>query len=99
MNGEVVKIPRDRPSLSEDAVPTIFPNTPHYLSKKLPQKHQSRTSRGEVLGKKRKLDDDAQHDSASLEHDGISDATADNTVADGTCTLDKQREAAQQVLV
>lgn len=54
MNGEVVRIPRGRQCLSDDAVPSIFPNTPRYLSKKLPQKHQSRTSRGEVLGEKRK---------------------------------------------
>lgn len=53
VNGEVVKIPRGRPCLTDDAIPSIFPNTPSYLSKKLPQKRSCRTSRGEVLGKKK----------------------------------------------
>lgn len=44
INGATVKIPRDRPALNSDAVPTIYPNAPSYLSKKAPQKRQSRTS-------------------------------------------------------
>lgn len=79
VNSEVVRIPRGRPCFSEETIPTIFPNTPHYLSKKLPQKHLSRTSRGEMLGKKRKVDDSAQYDSASMEHNGVSDATVDDS--------------------
>ncbi|XP_077513304.1 uncharacterized protein LOC144124486 [Amblyomma americanum] len=89
VNGGVVKIPRGRPCLSEDAVPTIFPNTPHYLSKKLPQKRLSRTSRGEVVGKKRKVDDGAQRDMALSSDEGTSDATADDAVDYDKCSLDK----------
>ena len=31
INGEVVEIPRDCPRLSEDAVPTVFPDAPKYF--------------------------------------------------------------------
>lgn len=44
INGELVKIPRDRPVLTKDAIPTIYPNVPAYLSKKTPQKRKSKTS-------------------------------------------------------
>lgn len=44
INEATVKIPRDRPVLTSDAVPTIYPNAPSYLSKKAPQKRQSKTS-------------------------------------------------------
>ncbi|KAH9383615.1 hypothetical protein HPB48_025308 [Haemaphysalis longicornis] len=44
IKGETVEIPRERPLLKADAVPTIFPNVPAYLSKKAPKKRTSRTS-------------------------------------------------------
>lgn len=44
INGETVEILRDRPALTSDTVPTIWPKTPSYLSKKPPKKRQSRTS-------------------------------------------------------
>lgn len=44
INGETVEILRERPVLTNDAVPTIWPNAPSYLSKKPPEKRQSRTS-------------------------------------------------------
>ncbi|XP_040073275.1 uncharacterized protein LOC120845796 [Ixodes scapularis] len=44
INGQTVTIPRDRPVLTSDAIPTIFPNVPSYLSKKPPQKRKSKTS-------------------------------------------------------
>lgn len=44
INGETVQIPRGKPVLKSDAVPTIFPNVPAYLSKKVPKKRTSRTS-------------------------------------------------------
>ncbi|KAH6920579.1 hypothetical protein HPB50_028432 [Hyalomma asiaticum] len=53
VNGEVVKIPRGCPCLTDDAILSIFPNMQSYLSKKLPQKRSSRTTSGEVLGKKK----------------------------------------------
>lgn len=34
IKGEIVEIPRERPLLKADAVPTVFPNVPAYLSKK-----------------------------------------------------------------
>ncbi|KAH6932452.1 hypothetical protein HPB50_006053 [Hyalomma asiaticum] len=36
VNGDIVRIERARPLLLPGAVPTQFPNLPHYLSKKLP---------------------------------------------------------------
>ncbi|KAH6931816.1 hypothetical protein HPB50_000881 [Hyalomma asiaticum] len=86
VNGEVVKIPHGRPCLTEDAIPTIFPNTPSYLSKKLPQKRHSRTSRGEVLGKKRKTNDENE---PPMEHDSALDATADGAPVIGACTVER----------
>lgn len=44
INGETVTIPRDRPVLTSDAIPTVFPNLPQYLSKKAPQKRKTKTS-------------------------------------------------------
>ncbi|KAG0416227.1 hypothetical protein HPB47_006588 [Ixodes persulcatus] len=40
----IEKIPRDRPILTDDAVPTVFPNLPAYLSKPLPKKRRTKTS-------------------------------------------------------
>ncbi|XP_049522524.1 uncharacterized protein LOC125945020 [Dermacentor silvarum] len=42
INGEVVEIPRDRPRLSDDAVPTLFPDAPKYFTKKAPVKRKDR---------------------------------------------------------
>ncbi|KAH8009199.1 hypothetical protein HPB51_012697 [Rhipicephalus microplus] len=41
INGETVRIPRDRPKLTDSAIPTVYPNVPAYLSKKPPQKRTS----------------------------------------------------------
>ncbi|KAH7932095.1 hypothetical protein HPB51_029512 [Rhipicephalus microplus] len=88
VNGEVVKIPRGRPCLTDDAIPSIFPNTPSYLSKKLPQKRSSRTSRGEVLGKKRKVND--ENELPSIEHDSSLDVTTNVARVPGaSCTVEK----------
>ncbi|KAH7971026.1 hypothetical protein HPB49_017929 [Dermacentor silvarum] len=46
INGETVLIPRHRPVLKSDAVPTIFPDLHKYLSKKARQKRKTRTSCG-----------------------------------------------------
>lgn len=37
VNGEEVRIPRGKPELAPDAVPTVLPNAPAYLSKKATQ--------------------------------------------------------------
>ncbi|KAH8031353.1 hypothetical protein HPB51_016411 [Rhipicephalus microplus] len=42
INGEVVEIPHDCPRLSEDAVPTLFPDAPKYFTKKAPVKRKDR---------------------------------------------------------
>ncbi|CAN7945985.1 unnamed protein product [Ixodes pacificus] len=88
VNGEVVKIPRGRPCLSEDAIPTLFLNVPEYLSKKLPKKRQSRTSSGEVTGKRRKTSDGPTREAASCGDDGSS-FTADGAATSSACTLEK----------
>ncbi|XP_077493743.1 uncharacterized protein LOC144104537 [Amblyomma americanum] len=86
VNGETVRIPRGRPCLSEDAVSTLFRNTSSYLSKRLPVKRKSRTSRGEVLRKRRKGIDSSQCEFASFVADSTRDsvATDDDAAADGT---------------
>ncbi|XP_049513943.1 uncharacterized protein LOC125941065 [Dermacentor silvarum] len=38
INGELVRLERGRPFLQPDAIPTIFPNVPKYLSKPVPKK-------------------------------------------------------------
>ncbi|KAH7948597.1 hypothetical protein HPB51_028473 [Rhipicephalus microplus] len=56
MNGETLESPRDCPCLSPDAIPTVFPNVPSYLAKKLPPKRKTTASNGGVLQKRRKDD-------------------------------------------
>ena len=42
INGQEVLLPKGRPTLSPDAVTTIFPNLPSYFTKKLPKKRKER---------------------------------------------------------
>lgn len=42
IQGEVIEIPRNLPQLVKDAVPTVFPDAPRYLSKPVPQKRRER---------------------------------------------------------
>ncbi|KAG0444516.1 hypothetical protein HPB47_013709 [Ixodes persulcatus] len=42
INGEAVRLKRDRPVLKPDAVPTVFPNLPKYFTKKLARKRKTR---------------------------------------------------------
>lgn len=44
VNGVEVVIPRDIPVLRDDAVPTVFPNLPKYISKALPKERKRRES-------------------------------------------------------
>lgn len=53
---ELVKIPRDRPVLSADAVPTIYPNVPSNLSKKAPRKRKSKNSTSGLPSKTTRLE-------------------------------------------
>lgn len=46
INGETVQIRRDRPCLTPDAIRTVFPNVPSYLTKKLPPKRKTAASNG-----------------------------------------------------
>lgn len=39
-NGEVVELERERPALTGDAVPTIFPDAPLYFTKHVPKKRK-----------------------------------------------------------
>ncbi|KAH8009176.1 hypothetical protein HPB51_012674 [Rhipicephalus microplus] len=42
INGEDIEFDRERPSLTPDAVPTIFPDGPAYLTKPVPRKRKER---------------------------------------------------------
>ncbi|XP_077520288.1 uncharacterized protein LOC144130155 [Amblyomma americanum] len=42
IQGQLVRIDQSRPVLSPDAIPTVFPNVPKYLSKPVPKKRKSR---------------------------------------------------------
>ncbi|XP_065304930.1 uncharacterized protein [Dermacentor albipictus] len=42
INGDVVELERERPALTDDAVPTIFPDAPSYLTKPVPKKRKER---------------------------------------------------------
>ncbi|KAL3256939.1 hypothetical protein MRX96_046558 [Rhipicephalus microplus] len=42
IDGKEVRIPRDKPMLSKNAVPTILPNLPQYLRKKMPKPRAKR---------------------------------------------------------
>ncbi|KAH7943588.1 hypothetical protein HPB52_009326 [Rhipicephalus sanguineus] len=50
INGETVQIRRDRPCLTPDAIRTVFPNVPLYLTKKLPPKRKTAASNAEWRG-------------------------------------------------
>ncbi|KAH7940093.1 hypothetical protein HPB52_021776 [Rhipicephalus sanguineus] len=54
IKGEIVEIPRDRPLLAKDAVPTIFPEAPKYYTKKLPKKRKERNLCDQVRAKPQK---------------------------------------------
>ncbi|KAH7975036.1 hypothetical protein HPB49_022915 [Dermacentor silvarum] len=72
IDGEKVEIPRDRPCLTSDAIPTLFPNVASYLSKKLPPKRKTTTSNGGVPTKRKKLNL-AHEDERSDGHSNVTD--------------------------
>ncbi|CAN8007265.1 unnamed protein product, partial [Ixodes pacificus] len=66
INGKVVEIPRDRPLLTKDAIPTIFPDAPKYLSKSLPKIRKERNLSDQVFpNSKRRREDNMLPEAAS----------------------------------
>ncbi|KAK8775731.1 hypothetical protein V5799_030923 [Amblyomma americanum] len=53
INGAEVLIPRSIPALSEDAVPTVFPNLPKYISRMLPKERKRRNASQAPIPSKR----------------------------------------------
>lgn len=43
IGAEVVHVARDRPSLTDDAVPTVFPDAPKYFTKRAPVKRKNKS--------------------------------------------------------
>lgn len=82
INGETVRIPRDRPKLTDNAIPTVYPNVPAYLSKKPPQKRTSRTSTGGLPAKIPRCEG-----SASV-HDNAADSHEDGSFSNSPTALD-----------
>ncbi|CAN7944226.1 unnamed protein product [Ixodes hexagonus] len=66
INGEVVGLARGRPCLTEDPVPSILPNAPSYLTKRLPAKRKSRNSTGDLPSKYAKAVDTSHDAGMSL---------------------------------
>uniref|UniRef100_A0A131YKK8 THAP-type domain-containing protein n=1 Tax=Rhipicephalus appendiculatus TaxID=34631 RepID=A0A131YKK8_RHIAP len=64
INGEIVEIPRDRPLLAKDAIPTIFPEAPKYYTKKLPKKRKERNLCDQVLPKRKRRQKDGTVENA-----------------------------------
>ncbi|KAG0433971.1 hypothetical protein HPB47_019440 [Ixodes persulcatus] len=48
VKGEIVQLKRERPALTQDAYPTVFPNLPSYLTKKPPRKRKERSESSDV---------------------------------------------------
>lgn len=78
INGEEVRIPRGTPTLTPDAVPTILPNLPAYLSKQPTPKRNERKRKGddEVPPRKKARGQLAE----TTEDDEPTGATVDNEV-------------------
>ncbi|KAH7938111.1 hypothetical protein HPB49_020034 [Dermacentor silvarum] len=43
INGQTVELDRERPTLSQDAIPTIFPDAPSYFTTQQPKREQKET--------------------------------------------------------
>ncbi|KAH8022772.1 hypothetical protein HPB51_005070 [Rhipicephalus microplus] len=56
INDEEVRIPRGTPTLTSDAVPTIFPNLPAYLSKQpTPKRNERKSKRDDDVPQQKKV--------------------------------------------
>ncbi|KAH7970352.1 hypothetical protein HPB49_004412 [Dermacentor silvarum] len=51
INGEEVRLPRGKPTLSSDAVPTILPNAPAYLRKRVVPRRNMRNHKAEEINR------------------------------------------------
>ncbi|XP_075742354.1 uncharacterized protein LOC142817930 isoform X2 [Rhipicephalus microplus] len=73
INGEDVYMPRAVPTLTNDAVPTIFPNLPKYLTKALPKERKRRKSVAEsaVSSKRISVNHDNVEEGSAIDHDVI----------------------------
>ena len=80
-DGSEFTCPRDAPILDPDAVPTIFPNTPSYLSSPLPPKRKAPDSRRAEMAARddKALDDWLASDAISGFEDFADTVTAQNT--------------------
>ncbi|KAH8032040.1 hypothetical protein HPB51_022788 [Rhipicephalus microplus] len=67
INGEIVEIPRDRPQLTRDAIPTIFPEAPKYHTKKPPKKRKKRKLCDRPLPKPKRRREGITAESASVD--------------------------------
>lgn len=85
IKGEVVEIPRDRVRLSNDAIPTIFPEAPKYFTKSLPKKRKERNLCDQVLPKpkQRRKKNAAETPDANTcgQVNGCADSTASSSEA------------------
>ncbi|KAM7301545.1 uncharacterized protein ISCGN_017064 [Ixodes scapularis] len=56
IGGEIVEMPRDRPQLKSDAIPTVFPDAPKYFTKKahIKRKERNLCEQGPPPAKKKK---------------------------------------------
>lgn len=92
INGEIVEIPRDRPQLTKDAIPTIFPEAPKYYTKTLPKKRKERNLCSQVLPKPKRREQEI-----TVEN-GCSDATTTSSEArncDGGSSLNEHVKTAE----
>ncbi|KAH8037487.1 hypothetical protein HPB51_011636 [Rhipicephalus microplus] len=81
INGDVVKLDRERPVLTKDTVPTIFPDAPSYFTKQLPKKRAERNLGNSYLSpaKRRALNNDPAEDPKTQ--------TCTNESSQGPCPL------------
>ncbi|KAH9371798.1 hypothetical protein HPB48_000082 [Haemaphysalis longicornis] len=83
INAETVQIFRDRPKLTDNAIPTVYTNVPAYLSKKPPQKRTPRTSAGGLPGKIPRCEGSASvHDNGADSYEDRSSSNNSPTAPD-----------------
>lgn len=81
VRGELVEIPREAPQLTKDAVPTLFPDAPKYLTKRAPLKRKERDlcNQKPIEHKKRKRQSSTEATDVLSTH--VEDSTSDASVA------------------
>lgn len=81
INGEIVEIPRDRPKLTKDAIPTIFPEAPKYHTMSLPTKRKERNLSNQALPEPKRREEEVTVETVE---NRCSDATTTSS-EDGNC--------------